>query len=87
MPDAWRKDRPTHQRADNVGQKQVGNRFELIALCGVPSDADTQFPQVLHRAPHFGARGTQLLGDAGAADDQRRIVAQQPNDMAKPGVR
>ena len=86
MADSGAEERPTYQRADDVGQKQVGDRFELVALGRVSGDANTQFAQVLYGAPDFGARGTQFFGDASAADDQRRVVAEQANDVAEAGV-
>ena len=49
-------------------------------------DANTEFAQVLYGAPHFGAGGSQLFGDARAADDQCRVVAQQANNAAEAGV-
>jgi hypothetical protein len=52
----------------------------------MPGDADVQLSQVLDRAPDFGASGPQFLGDAGAADDKRCIVAQQANDAAETSI-
>ena len=78
--------RPTHQRSDDVGQKQVSDRFELVSLGGMSRDANPQFAQVLNGAPHFGARGAQFFGDASSADDQRRVVAEQANDVAEASV-
>jgi hypothetical protein len=46
----------------------------------MPDDTHSQLAQLLHRAPDFRTRRAQLLCDARAADDQRRIVAQQPNN-------
>ena len=68
------------------GRQQVGNRFELISRGGMSGDANAQLAQVLYRAPHLGARRAQLFGNAGAADDKRRVVAQQANDVAEAGV-
>ena len=86
MANARTEKSPTHQRADDVGQQQVGDRFELVSLGRVPGDANTQFAEVLNGAPHFGAGGSQFLGDASAADDKRRVVAEQANDVAEAGV-
>src|SRR5271157_3656932 len=41
---------------------------------------------MLHRAPYFGAAGTQLLGDACSTNDDGRVVAQQANDAPEAGV-
>jgi hypothetical protein len=41
---------------------------------------------MLYGAPDFGAGGSQLFGDARAADDQCRVVAQQANNAAEAGV-
>src|SRR5271167_1559096 len=41
---------------------------------------------MLHGAPHLRACGTELFRDAGPADDQRGILAQQPNDATKPSI-
>ena len=49
-------------------------------------DLNAQLAEMLYGAPHFGPRGAQFLGDARAADDQRRVVAQQANDTAEAGV-
>jgi len=49
-------------------------------------DTDAEFTQMLHRAPHFGAGGPELLRNSRSAHDQRRVIAQQTNDMAEPVV-
>ena len=50
------------------------------------SDLETQLAQMLHRAPHLGAGGAQLLGDACAADDHRCVVAQQAHNATQTCV-
>ena len=45
-----------------------------------------QFAQMLHRAPDLGTRGAQLFGNARAADDHRRVGAEQPHDAAQARV-
>lgn len=87
MSDLRAEERATHQRADNVGQQQISHRFELVSLGRVSGDANAQFTQVLNGAPHFRASGAQFLGDASAADDKRRVVAQQANDVAEASIR
>ncbi|HEY4960120.1 MAG TPA: hypothetical protein VII29_04605, partial [Terriglobales bacterium] len=57
-----------------------------VSLGGVSGNANAQLPQVLYGAPHFRARSAQFLGDAGAADDERSVVAQQANNAAEAGV-
>ncbi len=87
MPDARREDRSLHQRPDDVGQQQVGHRFELVALTAGCPVMRTPSSRKCCIARHTSDRDrAQLLGDARAADDQRRIVAQQANDVAQAGV-
>ncbi len=47
---------------------------------------NAQLAQMLDGAPHFRPRRAQLFGDARAADDQRRVLAQQANDVAQARV-
>ena len=49
-------------------------------------DLHSQLPQMLNGAPNLRARRAQLLGNAGAADDQRRILAQEANNVTKTRV-
>ena len=86
MVNARRKHRALHQRAENFREQEVGNRFELVAGRGVSRDLQAKFAQMLHRTPHFGAAGTQFLGDAGSADDHGSVVAQQANDAPQARV-
>jgi hypothetical protein len=46
----------------------------------------TQLAKVLHRAPDLRARCAELFGDALAADDDGRVVAQQTHDAAETRV-
>ena len=52
----------------------------------MPDDTHSQLAQVLHRPPNFRTRRAQLFRNARAADDQRRIVAQQPDDAPQARV-
>ena len=86
MMNARAEDGPLQQRAENVRKQKIGNGFQLISGRGMSGDLETQLAQMLHRAPHFGAAGAQLLGDARAADDHGRVVAQQAHDAAQARV-
>ena len=45
-----------------------------------------QLAQMLNGAPHLGAGGAQLLGNACAADDHGRVVAEQAHNAAQARV-
>lgn len=47
---------------------------------------EAQLAQMLHRAPHLGASGAQLFGNAGAADDHGGVVAKQAHNTAQARV-
>ena len=81
-----REHRTGDQRPKRVRQKKIGNSVQLIPRGQVAGDLHAQLAQILHRAPDLGARRAQLVGDARAADDDGSVVAQQPNDAAKPSV-
>ena len=86
MVNARREDRALHQRAENIGQQKIRDRFELVAGRGMSRDLQAKLAQVLHRTPHFGAAGAQFLGDAGSTDDHGCVVAQQAHDAAETRV-
>src|SRR5664280_433193 len=51
-------------RAQDIGEEKIGDSFQLISSRGMTRNLQTQLAQMLHRAPHLGAGGAQLLGNA-----------------------
>ena len=48
---------PFNSGRKNIGQQKIGNSFQLISSREMTGDLHAQFAQMLHRAPHLGARG------------------------------
>src|ERR1017187_8746150 len=86
MMNARGEDGALQHWAQDVGKQQVGHSFQLIAGSGMTRELQAHLAQMLHRAPHLGAGGAQLFGNAGAADDDRRVVAQQAHNAAQARV-
>jgi hypothetical protein len=74
------------ERIENIGKQEIGHGVQLISSGQMAGDLHTQFAQMLHRAPHLGAGCAELFGDALAADDDGRVVAQQAHDAAETRV-
>src|SRR5208283_5813546 len=86
MVDSRRKHRALQQRAEDFRQQEIGDRFQLIAGCGMPRDLQSKLAQMLHRPPNFGAAGAQFLGDTRSTDDDGGVVAQQAHNAAETCV-
>jgi hypothetical protein len=86
MMNARGEDGALQHGTQDVGEQKVGHRFHLISGRGMTRDLQAQLAQMLHRAPHFGAGGAQLFGNARAADDDGRVVAEQAHNAAQARV-
>src|SRR5215471_6876093 len=71
---------------EHVGQKQIWHRFQTISGCRMSGNVDAEVTQLLHQSPHFGSRGTNLLGDLGAADNDRGIAHQEADDASEASI-
>ena len=80
------EDGAADERSENIGKQEIGHGVQLISSGQMAGDLYAQFAQMLHRAPDLGARSAQLLGDALAADDDGRVVAEQAHDAAEARV-
>jgi hypothetical protein len=52
----------------------------------MPRDIHAQTAQLLNQSPHFGAVGGNLLGNLGAADDNRSALHQQTHNAAETEI-
>lgn len=77
----------TQERPQNLWQKQIGHRAQLISRGGMPSHIDSQTAQLLNETPNLGAARGNFLRDLGAADHDHGVLHEQAHDAAKALVR
>ena len=74
---------PCNMRAKYLGKQQIRHRLQLVTGSGMPGNLHSQLAKLLHSAPYFGTAGAEFFGDARAADDDGRIVAEKTHDAAQ----
>ena len=70
----------------HLRQQQVGDGAQLVARCRMSRNIDAQRSQLLDEPPHFRAAGPKLLGNLGAAGDDRRVADEQTDDPPQANV-
>jgi len=80
------KDCSFNKRSQHIRQQQVGNSAKLITGGRMPGDLNAERPKLLNETPDLRTARTDLIGDLGAADYNRRVVGQQANDAAETRV-
>src|SRR5262249_20741612 len=86
MPDVLGEYRSLQCRSQKIRQQQVRNSPQLVAGSRMAGNIDIQAAQLLNESPNFRASRTDFLRDLRTADDDGRVVHQQPDNSPQPDV-
>ena len=78
--------RAAQQWLKHFRQEQIRNSSQLIPAGRMPSDLYSQSAQLLHQAPYFRARRSDLLSKFRPTNNDSGKVHQHAHDSAQPGI-